>query len=121
MDNVFYDNLIDFQPLIREISHPSSEVGIRSALHTVIHLGNEGPNSVCSLIAQEGGVRALLKHCNIPDNFRQSLQHQHIRILSLRGLSAICCMASCIRELENVKMKKLLSFLNFFGTSLSHF
>ena len=86
---------------------PSSEVAIRSALHTVIHLGNEGPNSVCSLLAREGGVRALLKHCRLCNNYRQSLHNQDLRVLSLRGLSAICCMADCIRELEKVRRVRI--------------
>ena len=90
------------QPLIRELAQPASEVGIRAAVHTVVHLGNEGPNSVCALLAREGGVRALLKNCRLSHDFRQSLQNQDIRVLSLRGLSAICCMADCIRELEKV-------------------
>ena len=95
------------QPLIRELTQPSSEVAIRSALHTVIHLGNEGPNSVCSLLAREGGVRALLKHCRLCNNYRQSLHNQDLRVLSLRGLSAICCMADCIRELEKVRRVRI--------------
>jgi hypothetical protein len=104
------NHIFIFQPLVREIAQPTSDVGIRSALHTVIHLGNEGPNSVCALLAREGGVRALLKNCRLPNNIRQNLQTQDLRVLSLRGLSAICCMADCIRELECVSASKNIDF-----------
>ena len=96
-----------FQPLVREIDHPSSSVGVRSALHSVIALGNEAGmgngggckmgNVTCSLLAKQGCVKALLKQCNPSQQ-----KYQDVRILSLRGLSAICCVAECIREFEKV-------------------
>ena len=98
-----------FQPLVREIDHPSTSVGVRSALHSVIALGNEAGmgngsgsklgNATCSLLAKEGCVKALLKQCNF--NHQKC---QDVRILALRGLSAICCVAECIRELEKVSI-----------------
>ena len=98
--------IIIFQPLVREIDQPSSEVGIRSALHSVIALGNEAGmgnsssqagNATCVLMAKEGCVKALLKQAH------HSLQRtSEIRVLALRGLSAICCVAQCIREFEKV-------------------
>ena len=99
--------IIFFQPLVKEIDGPNSPVGIRSAMHSVIALGNEAGmgssgsskagNAICGLLAKEGCVRALLRQC-LPNVQR----NQDIRILALRGLSAICCVADCIRELEKV-------------------
>ena len=92
------------QPLTREIEQPNSEIGLRSALYGVIAIGNEAgvtpgaSNGTCVLLANEGCVRALLK--------QSSHSHQKIldvRILALRGLSAICCVAECIREFEKVR------------------
>lgn len=92
----------ELKPIIREIDHPSSPIALRSALHTVIALGNEagmnGSNSgniVCAHLSREGCVRALLKQSN-----QSNQRDQDVRILALRGLSAICCVAECIREFE---------------------
>ena len=54
-------------------------------------------NATCVLLAKEGCVKALLRQC------APSVQRsQDVRILALRGLSAICCVAECIREFEKV-------------------
>ena len=110
--------IIFFQPLVKEIDGPNSPVGIRSAMHSVIALGNEAGmgssgsskagNAICGLLAKEGCVRALLRQC-LPNVQR----NQDIRILALRGLSAICCVADCIRELEKV--------IFFFFENLVHY
>ena len=97
--------------MVREIDSPNNSIGIRSALHSVISLGNEAGmgggsgkisagNATCSLLAKEGCVKALLKQCNITHQ-----KCQDVRILALRGLSAICCVADCIREFEKVSKK----------------
>ena len=107
-----FDSMLDkmlikeLRPLVREIELPSNPIAVRSALHSVIALGNEAGmgvnssnigNAICVLLAKEGCVKALLKQCN------PSVQScQDVRILALRGLSAICCVAECIRELEKV-------------------
>lgn len=114
-----FNNLVDMmlsremQLLIRELDTPSSEISLRSALNTVILLGNEGSNHLCSLLAREGGVRCLLRHCHLiysplpsMNNLNSSqsspitVPADEIRILALRGLSSICCVAECIREFE---------------------
>jgi hypothetical protein len=98
---------------VREVGNPSSAVGMRSALHSIIALGNEAGmgtnssigNTICILLAKEGCVKALLKHCNAGHQ-----KCQDVRILALRCLSAICCVAECIREFELVIMQS--SWLN---------
>ena len=90
---------------MREIDHPTSSVGVRSALHSVIALGNEAGmgnssklgNATCNLLAKEGCVAALIKQCNASQQ-----KCQDVRVLALRGLSSICCVAECIREFEKV-------------------
>eukprot|EP00095_Tigriopus_kingsejongensis_P011759 snap_masked-scaffold241_size241811-processed-gene-1.3 protein:Tk11759 transcript:snap_masked-scaffold241_size241811-processed-gene-1.3-mRNA-1 annotation:"conserved hypothetical protein" len=114
-----FNNLVDMmlsremQMLLRELDTPSSEISLRSALNTIILLGNEGSNHLCSLLSREGGVRCLLRHCQLiyspvfaNGNLNTSqmgpgnLPADEIRILALRGLSSICCVAECIREFE---------------------
>lgn len=114
----------EMQLLIRELDTPSSEISLRSALNTVILLGNEGSNHLCSLLAREGGVRCLLRHCHLiysplpsMNNLNSSqsspitVPADEIRILALRGLSSICCVAECIREFEQV-LKRLYPILD---------
>ena len=81
-------------------------MGVRSALHSVIALGNEAGmgsnssqlgNTTCNLLAKEGCVAALIKQCNASQQ-----KCQDVRVLALRGLSSICCVAECIREFEKV-------------------
>ena len=58
---------------------------------------SQAGNATCVLLAKEGCVKALLKQCHT------SVQKSSdIRVLALRGLSAICCVAQCIREFEKV-------------------
>ena len=83
----------------------------------MIALGNEAGmgnsssqagNATCVLLAKEGCVKALLKQCH------HSLQRtSEIRVLALRGLSAICCVAQCIREFEKVKIN--FQFISVFA------
>ena len=109
--------------LINELAAPASEITLRSALNTIILLGNEGSNHLCTLLSREGGVRNLLRHCHLiygqtssstsgrfdpaagPGSPLVSFPADEIRILSLRGLSSICCVAECIREFEQVRLK----------------
>ena len=75
----------------------------------MIALGNEAGmgnsssqagNATCVLLAKEGCVKALLKQAH------HSLQRtSEIRVLALRGLSAICCVAQCIGEFEKVSVE----------------
>ncbi len=74
-----------------------------AALHALILLGNEGSASLCSLLAREGAVRAALGLCLAEEEQEpQSQGRREIRILALRALSSVCCVAECIRELEKV-------------------
>jgi hypothetical protein len=87
---------------------------MRSALHSIIALGNEAGmgtnssigNTICILLAKEGCVKALLKHCNAGHQ-----KCQDVRILALRCLSAICCVAECIREFELADGLKIIEVL----------
>jgi len=81
-------------------------MGVRSGLNTVIQLGNETSNlarisQVCNIFAVEGGVRALLKHCDVRSGIAGSQAHPDLRIMALRGLGAICCVSECIRQFES--------------------
>jgi len=106
----------ELRPLVREIDHPTSSVGVRSALHSVIALGNEAGmgsnsgsqlgNTTCNLLAKEGCVAALIKQCNASQQ-----KCQDVRVLALRGLSSICCVAVCIREFEKVDGLRIIEQL----------
>ena len=98
-----------FQILIRDIESPSSELELRAALNTVIQLGNETSNlarisQVCNVFAVEGGVRTLLRLCDLSATSvpQKSSSAADVRVLSLRSLGAICCVAECIRQFESV-------------------
>ena len=93
------------QVLIRDIERLSSDHDLRAALNTVIQLGNETSNlsrisQVCNIFAVEGGVRTLLRLC---DPLTQKAPD--VRVLALRSLGAICCVAECIRQFETVSIK----------------
>ena len=105
-----------FQILIRDIESPSSELELRAALNTVIQLGNETSNlarisQVCNVFAVEGGVRTLLKLCDLSTSSGQ--KSVDVRVLSLRSLGAICCVAECIRQFESVSPVDTLILLAF--------
>ena len=92
-----------------ELDAPSSLLALRSCIHTMVLLGNEGSNHLCSLLAREGAVRGLLRHCDNGNQERAgnsncsfSADRAEVRVLALRGLSSICCVADCIREFEHV-------------------
>ena len=96
-----------FQILIRDIESPSSELELRAALNTVIQLGNETSNlarisQVCNVFAVEGGVRTLLRLCDLSATSVPQKAAADVRVLSLRSLGAICCVAECIRQFESV-------------------
>ena len=59
--------------------------------------GSQLGNTTCNLLAKEGCVAALIKQCNASQQ-----KCQDVRVLALRGLSSICCVAECIREFEKV-------------------
>ena len=68
-------------------------------------------NKMRSCICREGGIRLLLSFCNgsraghnlnSPSSTVTRLPPPEIRILALRGLGAICCVAECIRQFESV-------------------
>ena len=68
-------------------------------------------NKIRSSICREGGIRLLLSFCNgsraghnpnSPSSTVTRLPPPEIRILALRGLGAICCVAECIRQFESV-------------------
>ena len=95
------------QILIRDIESPSSELELRAALNTVIQLGNETSNlarisQVCNVFAVEGGVRILLRLCDLSATSVPQKAAADVRVLSLRSLGAICCVAECIRQFESV-------------------
>ncbi|QQP38661.1 Uncharacterized protein FKW44_019300 [Caligus rogercresseyi] len=88
--------LKEIQVLIDELERPTSEIGLRSVLNTIIQLGNEGTKEICVCLASQGAIKALLSLATSS----QSQSAQDIRILALRGISSICCVVECIRELE---------------------
>ena len=101
-----------FQILVTELETPTSVLALRSCIHTIVLLGNEGSNHLCSLLAREGAVRGLLRHCDNGNQERAgnsncsfSADRAEVRVLALRGLSSICCVADCIREFEHVSGK----------------
>ena len=68
-------------------------------------------NKIRSSICREGGIRLLLSFCNgsrgghnlnSPSSTVIRLPPPEIRVLALRGLGAICCVAECIRQFESV-------------------
>ncbi|CAB4067229.1 unnamed protein product [Lepeophtheirus salmonis] len=99
--------LKDIQILIDELECPTSEIGLRSVLNTIIQLGNEGTKEICQSLAIQGGIKALL---NLATS-SQGQSGQDIRILALRGISSICCVVECIRELEKCNGVALINDL----------
>ena len=94
--------------MLNELAYPSSEISLRSALNTIILLGNEGSNHLCTLLSREGGVKGLIAHCLAAGGSQANGElvdpiRAETRILALRGLSSICCVAECIREFEHVR------------------
>ncbi len=94
--------------LVDQLDCPSScPVSLRTSLHPLILLGNEGSTHLCALLAREGAVRAALRHCAISDGKNGDGE---FRVLALRALSSVCCVAECIREFEKVGTKEHLFF-----------
>ncbi len=105
--------------LVDQLDSPSSSpVSLRTSLHTLILLGNEGSTHLCALLAREGAVRAALRHCAVSedddggDDDRPAAQgaQAEFRVLALRALSSVCCVAECIREFEKVGGQELFFF-----------
>ena len=80
-------------------------------------------------IYREGGIRVLLSYCNGSRGGNILSHHSSIvpvqrapsdiRILALRGLGAICCVAECIRQFESVcRYTNLATILFLFERSL---
>ena len=58
---------------------------------------------MCNVFAVEGGVRTLLRLCDLSaTSVPQKAAAADVRVLSLRSLGAICCVAECIRQFESV-------------------
>ena len=59
---------------------------------------------MCNVFAVEGGVRTLLRLCDLSATSvpQKSAAAADVRVLSLRSLGAICCVAECIRQFESV-------------------
>ena len=59
---------------------------------------------MCNVFAVEGGVRTLLRLCDLSATSvpQKSSAAADVRVLSLRSLGAICCVAECIRQFESV-------------------
>ena len=75
----------------------SSDAAVLDGVNTIISLGNEHSSQVYSIIARVGGVRALL---SLAGQGRGGDRSQEIQLLSLRGLSSVCCTVEAVRELE---------------------
>ena len=57
---------------------------------------------MCNVFAVEGGVRILLRLCDLSATSVPQKAAADVRVLSLRSLGAICCVAECIRQFESV-------------------
>ena len=59
---------------------------------------------MCNVFAVEGGVRTLLRLCDLSATSvpQKAAAAVDVRVLSLRSLGAICCVAECIRQFESV-------------------
>lgn len=74
----------------------SSLEKVRSSLRQVTSLGVDGGH-ICRLIAKLGGVRALLSLCLEP-------KRRSLRVVALRALATVCCVADGITYLEKVNI-----------------
>ena len=83
-----------------------SETAVVEAVNTIISLGNEHSSQVYSIIARVGGVRALLALASKGQGGERS---QEIQLLSLRGLSSVCCTVEAVRELEACRGMETIS------------
>ena len=88
------------------------------AVNTIIALGNEHSSQVYSIIARVGGVRALLGLAI--QGGKGGDRSQEIQLLSLRGLSSVCCTVEAVRELETCRgMETISNVLTCSATSHS--
>ncbi|XP_076878747.1 protein inscuteable homolog isoform X2 [Brachyhypopomus gauderio] len=84
----------EIQILIRQIEDSDDLFTIENAISNLLSLTQDGPQ-LCSIIAKEGGVVALLKLCR-QDCF-SCLYAQ-----ALRTVASICCVEEGINQLEKV-------------------
>ena len=67
---------------------------------------------MCNVFAVEGGVRTLLRLCDLgAPSVPQKAAAADVRVLWLRSLGAICCVAECIRQFESVSQVDSLNRL----------
>jgi len=95
-------------PAVDELTRPQMsqlnqlhQMRQRSAAAAVLALGNAGPGRVCSLLGREGAVDALTA---LAVKRSSPAMNSEDRVLVLRALSAICCVADCIRRFEAVRL-----------------
>lgn len=84
----------EIQILIRQIEESDNVLSISTAISNLLSLTQDGPQ-LCSIIAKEGAVVALLKICR-QDCF-SSLYAD-----ALRTVASICCVEEGIKQLEKV-------------------
>ncbi|XP_035388133.1 protein inscuteable homolog isoform X3 [Electrophorus electricus] len=84
----------EIQILIRQLEESDNLFTIENAISNLLSLTQDGPQ-LCSIIAKEGGVVALLKICR-QDCF-SCLYAQ-----ALRTVASICCVEEGINQLEKV-------------------
>ncbi|XP_067000307.2 protein inscuteable homolog [Anabrus simplex] len=87
--------------LVNVLEEPTSEMALRSALSSLSTLGLEGRH-LSGLVAQCGGVRALLSVCI-------ESRSSSIRTAALRALATVCCVADSIRQLEQAGGVEILA------------
>ncbi|XP_016300871.1 protein inscuteable homolog isoform X1 [Sinocyclocheilus anshuiensis] len=84
----------EIQILIRQIEDSNNVFAISTAISNLLSLTQDGPQ-LCSIIAKEGAVVALLKICR-QDCFSTLYAH------ALRTVASICCVEEGISQLEKV-------------------
>ncbi|XP_077103274.1 protein inscuteable homolog isoform X2 [Siphateles boraxobius] len=94
----------EIQILIRQIEDSDNVFAISTAISNLLSLTQDGPQ-LCSIIAKEGAVVALLKICR-QDCFSSLYAH------ALRTLASICCVEDGISQLEEVPFPSMHSIRN---------
>ncbi|XP_072520277.1 protein inscuteable homolog [Salminus brasiliensis] len=84
----------EIQILIKQVEESDDVFIIENAISNLLSLTQDGPQ-LCSIIAKEGAVVALLKICR-QDCFSSLYAH------ALRTVASICCVEEGINQLEKV-------------------
>ncbi|XP_022539660.1 protein inscuteable homolog isoform X3 [Astyanax mexicanus] len=84
----------EIQILIKQVEESDDVFIIENAISNLLSLTQDGPQ-LCSIIAKEGAVVALLKICR-QDCFNSLYAH------ALRTVASICCVEEGINQLEKV-------------------